>query len=82
MENRIRIEVIDKGSGLRSEKELNLQKRFLYIGSDPKCDLVLGANEEKGVTPKHLQVILDTSGPQLRCRAINLSGTPIQVSDA
>lgn len=84
---KVQIEIIDREGGLRSVKELNYQqKRFTYIGSDPKNDICLGQpGNEKGVTPKHLQVIVETGDfgtgqTGLRCKAVNLSGSPIEVS--
>ena len=83
MDNRARVDIIEKESGQRTEKELSQQKRFIYIGSDPKCDIVVGPNSlDKGVTPKHLQLIMDASGPEVRCRVVNLSASPIVISNS
>ncbi len=81
MESQIHLEIIDKENGQRSAKELSLQKRFQYIGSDPKTDIIL-AGAERGVTPKHLQIILEAGGQQPRCKVVNLSATPVPVSNS
>ncbi len=83
MDNPISIEINDKESGQNTEKDLDQPKRFYYIGSDPRSDILLGTPDNpKGVSPKHLQVITDTGGSLARCRVVNLSGSPIQVHDS
>ncbi len=80
MDNPICIEIVDKESGQNTEKDLYPPKRFYYIGSDPRSDVLLGTSgNPKGVSPKHLQVIAETGGSQAHCRVVNLSGSPIPV---
>ena len=73
-----RIEITDK-DGWR--KEFQLQKRLIYIGSDPRNDIVLNAYRGGGVLPRHLQLVFAPGGSVL-CSAVNLSQAAIQIGDA
>ena len=74
-----KIEIID----LRNNQTVNLvdlKDRFTYIGSSDKNQVRL-LSEGNGVVAKHLQIIVDNSSPQVHCRVVNLSASPVRVNE-
>lgn len=78
MEQRNRIEISDS-EGWR--KEFILQKRIVYIGSDPRNDIVLNSARGSGVEHRHLQLITPEQ-PGAPVTAVNLSSTVIPLGEA
>jgi hypothetical protein len=79
MEGDNRIEIVDK-EGWR--KEFIVQKRLIYIGSDPRNDIVLNPVRGAGVAPRHLQLITTPSGSGGGASAVNLCPVAIQLGQA
>lgn len=73
MESVNRIEIIDR-EGWR--KEIVLEKRISYIGSDARNDIVLNPVRGSGVTPRHLQLIIAQPGPA-QISIVNLSDSEV-----
>lgn len=73
MEPGNRIEITDR-EGWR--KEFVCQKRLIYIGSDPRNDIVLPPLRGVGVSPRHLQLIAAPSAGGL-CSVVNLSQSAV-----
>jgi hypothetical protein len=61
------------------EREFPVTKRLIYIGSDPRNDVVLQAAHGGGVAPRHLQLVFAQGEPP-KCRVINLGGTDVLFS--
>jgi hypothetical protein len=78
MEQGYRIEIADS-EGWR--KEFILQKRIIYIGSDPRNDIVLSPARGSGVEHRHLQLITPQQ-PGGGVTAVNLSSTVISMGEA
>ena len=72
-----RIEIIDR-EGWR--KEIVLEKRISYIGSDARNDIVLNPVRGSGVTPRHLQLISAQPGPA-QISIVNLSDSEVLFED-
>src|SRR5690242_19379901 len=53
-----------------------LEKAIIYVGSDPRNDIVLEANRGSGVARRHLQLISVTGGSGYR--AINMGDSAIK----
>jgi hypothetical protein len=72
MNRHIQIKVIDRDGW---HKVYPLQKNIIYIGSDPRSDLVLAPERGAGVAALHAQLLVSagTSG----CQLINLGDTDI-----
>lgn len=68
-----RIRVTDR-EGWR--REFPVTKRLIYIGSDPRNDVVLEASRGTGVAPRHLQIVFAQGDPP-KCRVINLGSTDV-----
>ena len=71
------VEVVDR-DGWR--KEFTLQKTLVYIGSDPRGDVVLDNLRGAGVSPRHLQLIA-ASGSGQGYRLINMGDTEIGLAE-
>jgi hypothetical protein len=72
-----RIEIIDS-EGWR--KEFEIGKRIIYIGSDPRNDIVLSSFRGSGVEKRHIQIITPQA-PSFAITAVNLSTTPVPFGD-
>ncbi|MCB0208261.1 MAG: hypothetical protein KDJ52_02960 [Anaerolineae bacterium] len=60
------LEIIDKDGW---QKDQPLEKRIVFIGSDPSNDICLLGDRGMGVAPRHIQLILNQTGYNL----VNLS---------
>ncbi len=78
METGNHIEVTDK-DGWR--KDFLCQKRLVYIGSDPRNDIILSPLRGVGVAPRHLQLIIPI-GTGAPCSIVNLSQAAIPIGAA
>ncbi|MCC7360149.1 MAG: hypothetical protein IT317_11760 [Anaerolineales bacterium] len=67
------IEVTDKDGW---KKTFPLEKAIIYVGSDPRNDIVLDATRGSGVARRHLQLISVTGGTGYR--AINMGDSEVK----
>jgi hypothetical protein len=63
------------------QKTFPLEKPLVHIGSDPRNDIVLSAQQGTGVAPRHLQLI-GLAAPKPGYRAVNLGDQGIPVSES
>ncbi len=59
-------------------REFRLEKSLVYLGSDPRCDVVLDSGRGSGIAPRHVQLLALGNRPAAR-RLVNLSDADISL---
>ena len=61
-------------------REFKLDKSLIYLGSDPRCDVVLDSARGSGIAARHAQLLASTSRPGGR-RLVNLSDIDVPLGN-